>query len=921
MVCRASAKQQAMATPPPSDSSADPDAGRCSTCRRPVPRGSRSGLCPACVAAAVAADLGLAPPGADASPVPGYRLLHILGEGGAGIVWAAEEQDLGRRRVALKLLKPGLAEGEMGARFEAEMAALALMDHPGIARVYATGKARDGRPFYAMERVEGDPVTAACDRLGLSPAERLQVFEKICRAVAHAHRQGIIHRDLKPSNILMGADREPKVIDFGVARATERLLTDRTLVTRDGQMVGTPAYMSPEQAAMRGELLDERSDVYSLGVVLYELMTGDTPVDRETLTHAPYDEVLRAVRTAKVERPSTRVAAGGTASEAHPISNRELRRCLREGVDTVAMRALAKVPAERYRSAAELADGVAAVREGRGRRTPGRGRGALALALAAVAAVAAVAVAAAVWWPRPGSVGVPPVAGPPEPARPAPLLPAERAVLDRPDDPQAWTALADALSASDPAGRAVALAEARRLAREDGDADTVAWCEARTRELFRLLDPGLADPLRITLGVGFEGDWNGGGRPAIANEWIDLLHARTSPKGAPLTGCLSYVESFPWDIARWSRLARECLREAHRRAAADDAGTGDWFRTALVLLAATDRPQELMARAAAALTDETGQAPDPWAEAHRFGALGAGELLGLSAGARHWLKQIADVEGALPPDHIDTLPEMPVGWYTLLLHRAELHQSAIEAMDGEVKKVVEERDPHLWRLLHEVRYEALVAVGMPEEAASIFSRAKEVGPHAGCPHALDPMPWMNASLWEPWFTGNRGRPSVRFPTGVQRFGGEIEFDLRGIIQLDGASLATRKFPQAVRGIEVFKAIRRAHLLLAAIDFDGAPDGTPVATLEIHFTDGGSERAELRLGRELGPFFVGTAGAGSPKPRPVWRGRQDIEGAPSGDAALYRWVWESPSPGREIATFDFVAAGNGPGLALFGISIE
>jgi serine/threonine-protein kinase len=241
-----------------------------------------------------------------------YRLLEAIGEGGMGTVYLAEQQRPVRRLVALKVIKPGMDTRQVIARFEAERQALALMDHPNIARVLDAGTTDGGRPYFVMELVRGVPITSYCDGACLSIPDRLRLFVQVCRAVQHAHQKGIIHRDIKPTNVLVtlrdGAP-VPKVIDFGVAKATGGRLTERTLLTGFAQLVGTPLYMSPEQAELSGLDVDTRSDVYSLGVLLFELLTGTTPFDLEAIRQAGFDEVRRIIREEEPPRPSTRLGA------------------------------------------------------------------------------------------------------------------------------------------------------------------------------------------------------------------------------------------------------------------------------------------------------------------------------------------------------------------------------------------------------------------------------------------------------------------------------------------------------------------------------------------------------------------------------------------------------------------------------------
>ena len=219
-----------------------------------------------------------------------YTLIHTLGEGGMGTVYLAEQKTPVERRVALKVIKLGMDTREVVARFEAERQALAVMDHPGIARVFDGGATENGRPFFAMEFVQGEPITQFADRTGLGIRERVALLIDVCRAVQHAHQKGIVHRDLKPSNVLVALqDERPaaKIIDFGIAKAIERPLTDQTFATGIGQFVGTPAYMTPEQLGLTNQDVDTRADIYSLGVLLYELLAGVTAVRAARARHRP----------------------------------------------------------------------------------------------------------------------------------------------------------------------------------------------------------------------------------------------------------------------------------------------------------------------------------------------------------------------------------------------------------------------------------------------------------------------------------------------------------------------------------------------------------------------------------------------------------------------------------------------------------
>ncbi|HET6881813.1 MAG TPA: serine/threonine-protein kinase, partial [Pirellulales bacterium] len=291
-----------------------------------------------------------------------YKLLEQIGEGGFGVVFMAEQTKPVRRKVALKVLKPGMDTRQIVARFEAERQALAIMDHPNIAKVHDGGATPSGRPYFVMELVKGVPITEFCDQNQLTPRQRLELFIHVCQAVQHAHQKGIIHRDLKPSNILVVMhDTTPvvKVIDFGVAKALGQELTDKTLFTGFAQMVGTPLYMSPEQAGQSGLDVDTRSDIYSLGVLLYELLTGTTPFTKEQFRAAGYDEIRRIIREEEPPKPSTRIStlgqAASTVSTNRKSDPKHLGRLLRGEVDWIVMKALEKDRNRRYETANGLA--------------------------------------------------------------------------------------------------------------------------------------------------------------------------------------------------------------------------------------------------------------------------------------------------------------------------------------------------------------------------------------------------------------------------------------------------------------------------------------------------------------------------------------------------------------------------------------
>lgn len=314
------------------------------------------------VAEKIKATETIPPSGGNMEVIDNYRIIQKLGEGGMGEVYEAEQTEPIRRRVALKIIKVGMDTKQVVARFESERQALALMSHPSIAKVFDAGATEKGRLYFVMECAKGVPITEYCDTHRLNNRQRLDLFVQICEGIQHAHQKGIIHRDIKASNVLVTIQDDkpvPKIIDFGVAKAISQRLTERTMFTELGQLIGTPEYMSPEQAEMTGLDIDTRTDVYSLGVLLYELLVGVLPFESKELRSAGFDEIRKRIREQEPPKPSTRLTTPGFDTD-HALKSRQtdlptLTRQLRGELDWITMKAMAKDRTQRYASASELA--------------------------------------------------------------------------------------------------------------------------------------------------------------------------------------------------------------------------------------------------------------------------------------------------------------------------------------------------------------------------------------------------------------------------------------------------------------------------------------------------------------------------------------------------------------------------------------
>jgi serine/threonine protein kinase len=346
-----------------------PEKPSCKECGAELPPNAPQGLCPRCLAK-MGLDVlpSLEQPNRDiqmeraGAMIGRYKLLEKIGEGGFGVVFMAEQVEPMQRKVALKIIKAGMDTKEVIARFEAERQAIALMDHPNIARVLDAGATEAGRPYFVMELVRGIPITEYCDQNHLPTHERLQLFIQVCQAVQHAHQKGVVHRDLKPSNVLISehdGEAVPKVIDFGVAKALGQKLTEKTLFTAFHHMIGTPAYMSPEQAALSGLDIDTRADIYSLGVLLYELLTGVTPFGAESFRDAAIDKIRRMIQETEPQKPSTRLQNLGEkladVAKQRQTEPGTLGRLIRGDLDWIVMRCLEKDRQRRYETANGLA--------------------------------------------------------------------------------------------------------------------------------------------------------------------------------------------------------------------------------------------------------------------------------------------------------------------------------------------------------------------------------------------------------------------------------------------------------------------------------------------------------------------------------------------------------------------------------------
>ena len=343
----------------------------CPQCGANLPPNAPEGLCPKCLMKAVRHDDVnstleeshlIEGPG---TKIGRYELLELIGEGGMGLVYLAQQKEPVKRRVALKIVKLGMDSRQVIARFEAERQALALLDHPNIAHVFDVGTTGTGRPYFVMEHVKGMSITRYCDDRKLNIEQRLKLFKQVCEGIHHAHQKGIIHRDIKPSNILvsMHGDRAvPKIIDFGIAKATARSLTDKTVFTCQGQLLGTPEYMSPEQVDLATQDIDTRSDIYSLGVLLYELLAGVLPFEEKSLRSGGFAEIQRTIREQEPATPSIRLTNLGEQAKTIATSRGTqaiaLARRLHRELEWIPLKAMRKDRCRRYRSASEMADDI-----------------------------------------------------------------------------------------------------------------------------------------------------------------------------------------------------------------------------------------------------------------------------------------------------------------------------------------------------------------------------------------------------------------------------------------------------------------------------------------------------------------------------------------------------------------------------------
>jgi WD40 repeat protein/tRNA A-37 threonylcarbamoyl transferase component Bud32 len=344
---------------------------RCPQCGADLPANAPHGVCPQCLIkvgfeddANATLDTSLSIEGSG-TKIGHYELLELIGEGGMGLVYLATQKEPVKRRVALKIIKPGMDSRQVIARFEAERQALAILDHPNIAHVFDAGTTKTGRPYFVMEYVKGMSIVRYCDENKLDIEQRLRLFEQVCEAIHHAHQKGIIHRDIKPSNILVSVHGDrvvPKIIDFGIAKAITQPLTEKTFVTFQGQLLGTPEYMSPEQVDIAVQNIDTRSDIYSLGVVLYELLAGVLPFERESFAHLGFAEVQRTIRELEPASPSIRLTNMGQQAKTIAASRGTqviaLARRLHRELEWIPLKAMRKDRCRRYRSASEMADDI-----------------------------------------------------------------------------------------------------------------------------------------------------------------------------------------------------------------------------------------------------------------------------------------------------------------------------------------------------------------------------------------------------------------------------------------------------------------------------------------------------------------------------------------------------------------------------------
>lgn len=869
-----------------------------------------------------------------------YRLLEQIGEGGWGMVFVAEQRVPVRRRVALKLIKPGMDSKALIARFESERQAVALMEHPNIAKFLDAGTTPLGHPYFVMELVRGTRITDFCDQARSSTRERLELFVDVCRAVQHAHQKGVIHRDIKPSNILVTSQDGkpvPKIIDFGIAKATQGILTEGTVYTQFHQFIGTPAYMSPEQAEMTSLDIDTRTDIYSLGVLLYELLTGQPPFDPQELMAAGLDAMRKTIREKNPPRPSTRLSTLLNA-ELTLLAHRRnaepprLVDLVRGDLDWIAMRCLEKERSRRYETANDLAadirrhldnqpvlarpPSVAYWMQKAWRRHKSTLSTVVLFALTLLAA-AAISVRSALRANR--------------------LAKTEAIQRQRVEQALIWMEVekSDALFAADDSS--AALAYLVRASRRDpfNEAAAARVLSALTQRSF---NPSLTEPLRHQAEVVYAQFSPDGERVVTASEdgsarvwevptiplpvpkWVPQLaeaiaDQRFDERGLPHAVSFAEFQSLKESLYKssvvdvWTRWAKWLFANPAART--------------LSPLATTTLPEYVNRRIQENTLDSLQEAvrlaPENGLGWARLGRAVFSQPEGENprqAGEVAWCSLQAI---RFAPDEAET-------WELKgdIFARSGRESEALEAYDRGIATALAKRSES-----SSARRQALAkSVGLLRSLGRLTTAAVEIRSTLGIPERdskagpdlLDLSPFYNAPLSGNWDSTFPSNDLSELPTGIQTMAG-VRFDVRGLVQLAGGGLKPGSFPDRIGGIPVRAKATRLRFLQGVTCAQARFLGQPFGKYVFHYANGTVLERPLVLGRDALDWWDAPPPLTEEGLVVAWSGGNPARSPSGGTVQLYLVTWNNPRPEAWIESVDFISSGEGGGPFLVAATVE